>query len=162
MSSHKNQGHIRRPMNSFMVWSREKRCEILKTNPGMSNAVISKKLGTTWKSLSDEEKRPYVEEAKRLTWQHKQDYPDYKYRPRRHCKGKNKTASNLRYLNFFLCTIDILRRFILLVLLVEDLRNIPYYTSRETIHKLNRRRYLVSLSIFLLIKCVELGFVRSN
>ena len=97
MSSRQSQGHIRRPMNSFMVWSREKRCEILKTNPGMSNAVISKKLGTTWKSLSDEEKRPYVEEAKRLTWQHKQDYPDYKYRPRRHGKGKNKTANNPRY-----------------------------------------------------------------
>lgn len=80
-------------MNSFMVWSREKRCEILKTNPGMSNAVISKKLGTTWKSLSEEEKKPYVEEAKRLTWQHKQDYPDYKYRPRRNGKGKNKTAN---------------------------------------------------------------------
>ena len=67
----------------------------------MSNAVISKKLGTTWKSLSEEEKRPYVEEAKRLTWQHKQDYPDYKYRPRRHGKSKNKTVNNPRYLIIF-------------------------------------------------------------
>ena len=86
------QGHIKRPMNSFMVWSREKRCEILKSNPGMSNAVISKKLGSTWRSLTEEEKRPYVEEAERLTSQHKQDYPDYKYRPRRHGKNKNKSA----------------------------------------------------------------------
>lgn len=84
------QGHIRRPMNSFMVWSREKRCEILKCNPGMSNAVISKKLGMTWKGMTAEDKKPYIEEAKRLTWKHKQDHPDYKYRPRRHSKGKNK------------------------------------------------------------------------
>ena len=101
MSSRQSQGHIRRPMNSFMVWSREKRCEILKTNPGMSNALISKKLGSTWKNLSDDEKRPYVEEAKRLTWQHKQDYPDYKYRPRRHSKGRNKTVNNPRYITIF-------------------------------------------------------------
>ena len=86
------QGHIKRPMNSFMVWSREKRCEILKCNPGMSNALISKKLGSTWKSLSEEEKKPYVDEAKRLTNQHKQDYPDYKYRPRRHAKSKMKSS----------------------------------------------------------------------
>lgn len=86
-------------MNSFMVWSREKRCEILKSNPGMSNAVISKKLGSTWKGLTEEEKKPYIEEAKRLTSQHKQDYPDYKYRPRRHGKSKNKSSAvinNLR------------------------------------------------------------------
>ncbi|XP_046848752.1 transcription factor Sox-18A-like [Xenia sp. Carnegie-2017] len=93
------QGHIRRPMNSFMVWSREKRCEILKSNPGMSNAVISKKLGMTWKGMTAEDKKPYIEEAKRLTWKHKQDHPDYKYRPRRHSKGKNRNkcdASSLK------------------------------------------------------------------
>lgn len=110
MSSRQNQDHIRRPMNSFMVWSREKRCEILKTNPGMSNALISKKLGTTWKALSEEEKKPYVEEAKRLTRQHKLDHPDYKYRPRRHGKCKNGKAGSSRtryeyYYLLFFCTL---------------------------------------------------------
>lgn len=77
------ENHIKRPMNCFMVWSREKRCEILKKNPGINNALISKMLGEAWRKLSEKEKKPYVKEAKRLTAKLLEDHPDYKYRPRR-------------------------------------------------------------------------------
>lgn len=89
-----SRGHIKRPMNSFMVWSREKRCDILKKHPGINNAVVSKTLGAAWKSLTEEEKKPYVYEAQRLAEQHRDDHPEYKYRPRRR-KTRVKTVNSL-------------------------------------------------------------------
>ncbi len=78
-----SRSHIKRPMNSFMVWSREKRCEILKKHPGINNAVVSKTLGAAWKNLTEEEKKPYVFKAQKLAEQHRDEHPEYKYRPRR-------------------------------------------------------------------------------
>ncbi|OWK57172.1 Transcription factor SOX-3 [Lonchura striata] len=60
-----DQDRVKRPMNAFM---------------------ISKRLGADWKLLSDAEKRPFIDEAKRLRAVHMKEYPDYKYRPRRKTK----------------------------------------------------------------------------
>lgn len=78
-----DEGHIKRPMNAFMVWSRGKRKQYSAINPRMHNSEISKRLGAEWKRLSQEEKEPFVAEAKRLQAIHIQEHPDYKYKPKR-------------------------------------------------------------------------------
>ncbi|XP_026140616.1 transcription factor SOX-4-like [Carassius auratus] len=86
-------GHIKRPMNAFMVWSQIERRKIMEQSPDMHNAEISKRLGKRWKLLKDSDKIPFIREAERLRLKHMADYPDYKYRPRKKVKSSGSKPS---------------------------------------------------------------------
>lgn len=40
------------------------------------------------RALPHEQRRPFVEEAERIREQHKRDYPEYRYQPKRKLKSK--------------------------------------------------------------------------
>jgi len=85
---------VRRPMNAFMVWSQIERRKIVAVQPDTHNAEISKRLGRLWRQLSDDDRRPFVEEAERLRVLHGREYPDYKYRPRKRVKPSSPAVTS--------------------------------------------------------------------
>ncbi|KAF1745216.1 hypothetical protein MXB_3166, partial [Myxobolus squamalis] len=87
--------HIKRPMNAFMVWSQTERKMIASEYPKMHNSDISKILGTRWKELTNEQKKPYIKMAKQLQHKHNVEHPNYKYKPRRKVKRGTKNVIHM-------------------------------------------------------------------
>lgn len=57
---------LRKPMNSFMLFSNEMRPILQAKHRDSNNAQISKMLGTQWKAMSPQEKQPYIDAALKI------------------------------------------------------------------------------------------------
>lgn len=52
--------------SSFMIFSKEKRPEVVAANPGMATTDVARKLGEMWRGLSEAQKQSYKEKAAAL------------------------------------------------------------------------------------------------
>lgn len=92
-SSHsrkKEEGHIPRPPNAFIVfrsclWSNEDFRSLESDHRNVSRIA-----GERWRNLSDDEKEPFVQMAKEAKALHAKMYPNYKYSPSHRTLGGPK------------------------------------------------------------------------
>ncbi|KAI1427275.1 hypothetical protein F5Y12DRAFT_712330 [Xylaria sp. FL1777] len=72
---------IPRPTNAFMLYRRDHCHQVKQEEKGIPNQKVSIILGKRWKALSEEEQKPWRDQADRIAEEHKRMYPDWKYRP---------------------------------------------------------------------------------
>lgn len=82
---------VKRPLNAYNLFFIEQQPIFKTKNPSASGNDISKELGKRWKYMTEEERRPYTDEAKRIRDDFLQQHPDYHYE-----KGKGKLQKNKR------------------------------------------------------------------
>jgi len=70
---------VKRPMNSFMLFSNEMRPILQSIHPDSTNNDISKLLGNIWKSMSADLKRPYMDRAAKIKAEFSTQHPDFTY-----------------------------------------------------------------------------------
>lgn len=86
-TTRKRRRNVKRDTSAFLIWSRVKRHEVTLTHPDLSEDEISMMQRVLWKLVPDEDKIPFVDEAKRLNEQH---IPDKKTRDQRRSSRKQK------------------------------------------------------------------------
>ncbi|KAJ2822552.1 slightly ste11-like protein, partial [Coemansia sp. 'formosensis'] len=76
-----------RPPNAFILYRKAKQAEVIRDHPGVSNKDVSCIIGQMWKSEEPHVQDKFREQAEIEKKKHKDQYPNYKYQPR---KPKNK------------------------------------------------------------------------
>ncbi|XP_061781936.1 transcription factor 7-like 1-A isoform X2 [Nerophis lumbriciformis] len=87
------QTYVKKPLNAFMLFSKEHRQAVKERSTSMNIAVINETLGKMWHLLPEEEKAKYyvlAEKEKRL---HSQQHPDWSCR---HNYGKKRYNKRIR------------------------------------------------------------------
>ncbi|EUC48227.1 hypothetical protein COCMIDRAFT_87821 [Bipolaris oryzae ATCC 44560] len=74
---------IPRPRNAFILYRQHHQQVIIARNPGLNNPDISKIIGEQWKAEPEERKKIWQDLAQEEKARHQEQYPDYRYQPRR-------------------------------------------------------------------------------
>ncbi|KAE8549229.1 hypothetical protein EYB25_007745 [Talaromyces marneffei] len=83
---------IPRPRNAFILYRQHYQSAVVAQNPGLANPEISKIIGEQWRALPAESKDQWKALAEAEKARHQQQYPDYRYQPRRY--GRDYNARN--------------------------------------------------------------------
>ncbi|CAG8286625.1 unnamed protein product [Penicillium salamii] len=81
---------IPRPRNAFILYRQHYQAMVVAHNPGLANPEISKIIGEQWRSLPEDDKGKWKALAEEEKARHQQQYPDYRYQPRRY--GRDGSA----------------------------------------------------------------------
>ncbi|KMU88893.1 hypothetical protein CIHG_06695 [Coccidioides immitis H538.4] len=85
---------IPRPRNGvFHLVQTHFQSAVVAHNPGLANPDISKIIGEKWRTLPNESKQEWKNLAEEEKARHQQQYPDYRYQPRRYGR-KGSSAGN--------------------------------------------------------------------
>ncbi|KAJ2903362.1 hypothetical protein MKZ38_010027 [Zalerion maritima] len=82
----RNEPHIPRPRNKWILYRMHKSQELRKTNPDLKTGDISRLVSQLWSNESSDVQMFWAEKAKEEELEHKRKYPNYRYRARRHRK----------------------------------------------------------------------------
>eukprot|EP00794_Sanderia_malayensis_P015736 gene15736-17321_t len=96
--------NLKRPMNSFMLYSKENRQRVVKENPGLDNRSISRKLGSEWSMLSTAEKMPYRQRFRMHLDTLKSAFPNWSYNS---YKGRETYVKRQYKKRSTSCSVDI-------------------------------------------------------
>ncbi|KAL1916519.1 uncharacterized protein VTP21DRAFT_5710 [Calcarisporiella thermophila] len=71
----------KRPLSAYMLFSQEKRKQVLEENPDVKFTEVGKLLGAMWKELSEEEKKIYNDKASKDKERYEREKADYTVGP---------------------------------------------------------------------------------
>ncbi|KAJ3489998.1 hypothetical protein NLI96_g1768 [Meripilus lineatus] len=81
--------YIPRPRNCFMIFRSDFAYSLRQSHSQISQVLLSKEAGFWWNCLPPEERRLYEDQAGIELQEHREKYPDYRYKPRR-CGGMRR------------------------------------------------------------------------
>ncbi|WPH04018.1 Hypothetical protein R9X50_00690200 [Acrodontium crateriforme] len=81
------------PRPPFILYRQHHHASVVAQHPGLANPEISKIIGEQWQKQTPEIKQKWKSLAEEEKFRHQQQYPDYRYQPKRH--GRKGSLSDI-------------------------------------------------------------------
>ena len=79
VTSNSKTDKLKRPPNAYNLFFMEQQPQIKASNPNLTGNEISKEHGLKWKSMNEDQRRPYIKRAKEIHEEFKAENPNYHY-----------------------------------------------------------------------------------